>query len=73
MTLDLVIKQHGITPVDIDPLVIAATNTGTSESLEVTASHAEETGHYTAEINFPNNGIWTLEATPGGSWDHALW
>jgi plastocyanin len=66
VTFDLVIKQHGISPVDIDPLVIAATNTATSESVEVTASHAEGTGNYTVEINFSNNGIWRLEATPGG-------
>ncbi len=39
--LDLTIKQHGISPVDIDPLVIAATNPDSGDTLEEAAEKAD--------------------------------
>ncbi len=66
MKLALVIKQHGISPVDIDPLVISATNDESDESIEATAEKAEGEGNYTVELTFPTEGIWELEGLPGG-------
>lgn len=66
MKLDLSIKQHGITPVDIDPLVIAATHADTGEAIEATAEKADGAGNYTVEMTFPSDGVWELEGTPGG-------
>ena len=64
--LDLTIKQHGISPVDIDPLVIAATNPDSGDAIEETAEKADGTGNYTVELTFPSEGVWELEGTPGG-------
>ena len=66
MTFQLAIKGHGISPVDIDPLVIQATNEATSETVEETASKASGLGNYSVEITFPSDGIWDLEGRPGG-------
>ncbi len=64
--LDLTIKQHGISPVDIDPLVIAATNPDSGDTLEEAAEKADGAGNYTVELSFPSEGVWELEGTPGG-------
>ncbi|MCA9861028.1 MAG: cupredoxin domain-containing protein [Thermomicrobiales bacterium] len=65
MTMQLSIKQHGINPVDIDPLVISATQTETGKTIEETAAKATGDGNYTIELTFPSKGIWNLEGRPG--------
>ena len=66
LTFQLSIKGHGITPVDVDPLVIEATNYETEESIRETADKAEGEGNYTVDLTFPSEGTWELEGTPGG-------
>jgi plastocyanin len=64
--LDLTVKQHGISPVDIDPLVIVATNADSGDAIEETAAKADGVGKYTVELTFPSDGVWELVGTPGG-------
>ncbi len=64
--LSLVIKQHGISPVDIDPLTVSASNRENGKSIEETATKVPGTGNYTVVLTFPTNGIWELIGTPGG-------
>ncbi|MEZ4505668.1 MAG: plastocyanin/azurin family copper-binding protein [Thermomicrobiales bacterium] len=64
--LALVIKQHGISPVDIDPLIVSASNTKTGDSIEETATKSTGAGNYAVVLTFPTNGIWELIGTPGG-------
>jgi plastocyanin len=66
VTLHLIIEQHGITPIDIDPLVITATSADSDASVEETAAKADGVGNYTVELTFPSDGIWDLTGTPGG-------
>jgi plastocyanin len=66
MSFELSIKQHGITPVDIDPLVISATNSDTGDEIEATATKASGEGNYTVELTFPTEGVWSMVGTPGG-------
>lgn len=66
VTLSVVIKGHGIEPVDVDPLVISATNDATGETVEVTAVKADGEGNYTVELTLPSEGVWVLQGTPGG-------
>lgn len=65
ITLSVVIKGHGVSPVDIDPLVISATNDATGETIEETAINAEGEGNYTVELTFSAEGVWVLQGTPG--------
>ena len=71
LTFQLSIKQHGISPVDIDPLEIEATNDATNESIREIAKKAEGEGNYTVDLTFPSEGTWELAGTPGdfGSFD----
>jgi plastocyanin len=66
MTFQLAVKQHGITPVDSDPLVITAVNDETGESFTATAVKAPGEGNYTVELTFPSDGTWELEGAAGG-------
>jgi plastocyanin len=65
MTLALSIKQHGITPVDIDPLVISASNPETGDEIEATATKSSGEGNYTVELTFPSEGSWSMVGVPG--------
>ena len=65
VTFDLSIKQHGITPVDLDPLVISATNSETGDEIEATAIKVSGAGNYTVELTFPTDGTWSMVGTPG--------
>jgi plastocyanin len=69
VTFELAVKQHGISPVDWDPLVISASNANTGDSIEETATKADGVGNYTIELTFPSDGDWELTGNPGGSVD----
>ncbi len=66
MTFQLAVKQHGITPVDSDPLVITAVNDETGETITATAVKAPGEGNYTIELTFPSDGTWELVGAAGG-------
>ncbi len=68
-TFDLIVKQHGISPVDWDPLVISAANADTGDTIEETATKAEGVGNYTVALTFPSDGTWALTGNAGRSLD----
>jgi len=60
-TLNLEVRQHGVTPVSWPRISVIATNKATGEKFTSTATPtAEQTGHYTATLTFPTEGSWTL-------------
>lgn len=66
MAFQLAVKQHGISPVDADPVVITAVNEATGESITATAVKAPGEGNYTIELTFPSDGTWQLEGAASG-------
>lgn len=59
-TIDLEVKQHGLTPVSWPKLTVVATNTATGETVTVIAQPKGAEGHYVAQITFPSSGDWAL-------------
>lgn len=66
LTFQLSVKQHGINPVDAEPVVITAVNADTGEEVTATALKAPGTGNYTVELTFPSDGTWELEGSASG-------
>lgn len=66
VTLSLRVAQHGITPVDIEPVVVLATHQENGDTIEATATDADGIGAYSVDIAFPADGTWLLSGAAGG-------
>src|SRR5262245_25465354 len=64
VTLEVMVKGHGIEPIDVDEVTIVATNPDTGETVEATAAKGDEDGLYLVEMTFPSDGEWTLQGIP---------
>jgi cytochrome c2 len=62
------VQQHGLHPLELGAgeVTIMAYQQGSSEALRVVAESTGKPGHYTAEIVFLADGVWTWEVRPGG-------
>lgn len=62
------IRQHGVTPVDIERMGGTTEIRGTSaagETISFRGARSGPTGHYVASVAVPSAGTWTLDVTQG--------
>ncbi len=69
LSLGFMVRQHGVTPVDVHVWdgsmpVLTATNASTGETLRIHARKEGVEGHYVVDVTFPNAGAWNLEIVP---------
>lgn len=68
-TIGWTIRQHGITPVDVDRMggttEIIATSPDGSRTVSFAGLRDGDTGHYAAKVTFPSDGTWTWKVTQG--------
>ncbi len=70
LSLGFMVRQHGVTPVDVHTWdgsmpVFTATNMSTGETLRVHARKEGAEGHYVVDVTFPSAGAWDVEIKPG--------
>jgi mono/diheme cytochrome c family protein len=63
VTLDFMVRQHGVRPVDGVEVVVSAQHLASGERREWTAEKGAETGHFTVEAVFPQPGEWVWQVT----------
>lgn len=68
-TIGWTIRQHGVTPVDVERLggttEIVATSPDGSRTVSFAGLREGEIGHYVAKVTFPSEGTWTWKVTQG--------
>lgn len=66
-TIGWTIRQHGVTPVDVERLggttELIATSPDGSRTLSFAGRRDGDTGHYAAKVTFPSEGTWTWKVT----------
>lgn len=65
LTIGFMVRQHGRTPIEIAEIPIEVRHSETGETLTFTATPDGETGHYRAELSFPQPGRWVWEIQSG--------
>lgn len=63
VSLEFVVRQHGVTPIDGVNLVVRAEHSAGGDALEWVAEPGSQTGHYLVEAVFPEAGDWTWQVT----------
>src|SRR5690606_16831983 len=63
VSLEFVVRQHGVSPVDGVNLVVRAEHGAGGNALEWVAKPGAQTGHYLVEAVFPDAGDWTWQVT----------
>jgi hypothetical protein len=62
--VELIVKQHGITPMaDVTPSITVANDDGATETFP--ARPTDRVGHYIAEVTFPTSGTWSARISDG--------
>lgn len=64
-TVGFTIRQHGRHPVNVEDVVVRATDPTSGETLTFPARQEGEEGHYVVEILLPKVGLWAWEIQPG--------
>lgn len=64
MTLGFTVRQHGQHPVNLENVVLTATQVSTKEMLTFTARQEGATGHYAVEVLLPTAGTWDWSIQP---------
>ena len=64
MTLGFTVRQHGQHPVNLEHVVLTATQVSTKEMLTFTARQEGTTGHYAVEVLLPTAGTWDWSIQP---------
>jgi plastocyanin len=62
--LTFLVKQHDVTPINVDRAYLVATNRETGEQLNVDAQPNGDVGHYKLDVTFPSAGPWKWKITP---------
>src|SRR5262245_41282119 len=57
-TVGFMIKQHDVTPINVEHAYLQATLRATGETLNADAVQEGEMGHYTVTVTFPTAGDW---------------
>jgi hypothetical protein len=63
--LGYTIRQHGVTPVNVDRTEIVIGRAGGGESRAFAGVREGAVGHYVARVTFPASGAWTWQVTQG--------
>jgi len=63
VTLGFIVRQHGVTPVNLENVLLTATGPD-GESLAFTARQVGEEGHYVVDVTLPSAGEWAWEIQP---------
>ncbi len=63
-TVGFTIRQHGRHPVNVEDVVVRATDPVNGETLTFTARQEGDVGHYVVEIVLPKAGLWNWEIQP---------
>ena len=64
LTLGLMVRQHGVTPInDVTPL-LRARHATTGETVSATARQEGAVGHFVVDVTFPSGGTWNWSVTP---------
>ncbi len=63
--IEVLVKQHDLTPIDVDPVVLTATPRTGGATVTATGTRGEEVGRYTLTAVFPTAGEWRWEIRPG--------
>ncbi len=69
--LGYTIRQHGVTPVNVDKTQVRISEDG-GKRLSFDGIRDGGTGHYIAKVSFPKAGAWTWEVTQEPFAPHAL-
>jgi len=64
-TVGFTIKQHDVSPVNVEPVFLSATHRESGETVRADAVQAGEVGHYSVTATFPLAGDWKWSITPG--------
>jgi plastocyanin len=64
VTIQFMVKQHDVTPINVDHAYLEATNRETGDALNVDAHQDGEVGHYIVDVTFPSAGPWKWKITP---------
>jgi hypothetical protein len=68
-TIGYTIRQHGVTPIDVETMggttEIQITAPDGAKTLKYKGTQTGATGHYTATVIFPYQGSWTWQVTQG--------
>lgn len=59
------IKQHGVTPVNVERTEIRITSPDSGKTISFAGVQQGPTGHYVARVTFPYDGRWTWQVTQG--------
>jgi mono/diheme cytochrome c family protein len=65
VSIDFMLRGHGVTPVTTDGLSIEAHHLESSERLSASAVSGDSEGHYTAVLTFPRAGAWEWGVSMG--------
>lgn len=67
-TLGFMVRQHGVTPVDLNlneaPVLITFRNSSNGEEIKFEAEKQGAVGHYVAQVTLPTAARWALEIKP---------
>ncbi len=63
VSLEFVVRQHGVSPIDGVNLVVRAEHGAGGDALEWVGEPGGQTGHYLVEAVFPEAGDWTWQVT----------
>lgn len=64
VTLRFLVKQHDVTPINVDRAYLEATNRETGDTLKLDATQDGDIGHYMVDVTFPSAGPWKWSITP---------
>ncbi|MGH2532926.1 MAG: cupredoxin domain-containing protein [Thermomicrobiales bacterium] len=64
LTLGFTVKQHDVTPVNVDRAWLQATHRETEQEITADARQNGPVGHYLVEFAFPSPGSWKWMITP---------
>lgn len=62
--LGFTVRQHGQHPVNLENVILRATDPTSGETLTFIAHQTGDIGHYEVEVMLPNPGLWAWEIQP---------
>ncbi len=65
-TVGFMVKQHDVSPINLDEVFLEATHRETGEFVRADAVQEGDVGHYSVTATFPLAGEWKWSITPGG-------
>ncbi|HEY7034938.1 MAG TPA: plastocyanin/azurin family copper-binding protein [Thermomicrobiales bacterium] len=63
-TVGFTVKQHDVTPINVERALLEATHKTTGETVRADAVQEGEVGHFSVTVTFPTAGDWKWSITP---------